>query len=201
MCADATSVDLLATMPARRGHFLLESGCHTDVWLTLDAVFVDPAAAAPLVAALAERLRRHAPTAVCGSLVGGAFLAQALAAALGVRFYFSEPAPPSRSSGLFTAQYRLPPELARRIRGERLAVVDDVISAGSSARATVRASAEAGAQIAVVGALMSLGGAGAAYFAAERIPVEALGYRDFNLWAPGECPRCAAGEPLEDPLR
>ena len=76
----AEAIDVLDALPARRGHFALESGYHTDLWLTLDALFVDPVAIAPLVAALAGRLRAHAPTAVCGPLLGGAFLAQAIAA-------------------------------------------------------------------------------------------------------------------------
>lgn len=121
---------LASAVPARQGHFLLESGYHSDLWLTLDALFADPATVAPLVNALADRLRPHAITAVCGPLVGGAFLAQALAPTLGVGFYYAEPQPATDGDGLFTAQYRLPPELRRRVRGERMAVVDDVISAG-----------------------------------------------------------------------
>jgi orotate phosphoribosyltransferase len=188
--------DLLASLPAREGHFLLESGYHTDLWLTLDAIFVDPAGIAPLVDALAAKLRAYEPTAICGSLLGGAFLAQALAAAMGTRFYFTEPASTPSSTGFFTAEYRLPPELARRIRGERLAVVDDVISVGSSARATVAAATRAGASIAVVASLLVLGGDGAAHFAAERIPMETLGRRAFNLWKPADCPLCRAGRAL-----
>jgi orotate phosphoribosyltransferase len=188
-------------LPARAGHFLLESGYHTDTWLTLDAMFVDPTAIAPLVDALAAKLRAHAPTAVCGSLLGGAFLAHALAVALGVRFYFSEPSPSSASAGagLFAAEYRLPPGLALRISGERVAVVDDVISAGSSARATVRAAIAAGAQPVAVGTLMALGSAGASYFAGERIPFEAVERRAFNMWTPDQCPLCRAALVLERP--
>jgi hypothetical protein len=52
--------------------------------------------------------------------------------------------------------YYLTPELQRRIAGERLAVVDEMISAGSSVRATVTAASEAGASVVVVGALVVL---------------------------------------------
>lgn len=58
----------LAAQPARQGHFVLESGLHTDCWLALDALFVDPALLAPLIDALSQRLRRHHVTAVCGRL-------------------------------------------------------------------------------------------------------------------------------------
>lgn len=191
--------DVLTALPARRGHFLLESGYHTDLWLTLDAVFVDPGRMAPLVAALADKLRPHAASAVCGPLLGGAFLAQALASTLQVGFYYTEPGPASTAPGLFKAEYRLPAELSRRVRGQRVAVVDDVISAGSSVRATIAALAAAGASTVAVGALMVLGDTALAHFADQRVPVETLDRRDFSLWKPTECPLCQAGPPLEDP--
>jgi orotate phosphoribosyltransferase len=191
--------DILAAVPARRGHFLLESGYHTDLWLTLDALFVDPNKIAPLVAALADKLRPHAVSAVCGPLLGGAFLAQALASILGARFYYTEPSPASPDPGLFKAAYRLPAELSRRVRGERVAVVDDAISAGSSVRATIGALTAAGASTVVVGAFLVLGDTAVTHFASQRIPVEFLGHRDFSLWKPADCPLCEAGPPLEDP--
>jgi orotate phosphoribosyltransferase len=129
--------------------------------------------------------------------VGGAFLAQALAMSSGARFYFTELAAPVPASGLFAAAYRLPPGLAARIRDERVAVVDDVISAGSSARATVRAVRGAGATVVAVAALMTLGTTGIAHFADEGVPLETLERRPFNVWAPDDCPLCRAGQPLE----
>jgi orotate phosphoribosyltransferase len=191
--------DVLDALPARRGHFLLESGYHTDLWLTLDGMFVDTRALAPLVADLAAKLRPHAPSAVCGPLLGGAFLAQAVATVLGVEFYFTEPAPAPADPGLFRAKYRLPGELMRRVGGERVAVVDDVISAGSSVRATADALSAAGASTVAVGALLVLGDAAEAHFAARGVPVEAVGRADFRLWKPDECPLCRAGVLLEDP--
>ena len=194
-------MSLLSALPTRDGHFLLESGYHTDRWLTLDALFVEPPAIAPAIAALAAKLASHQPTAVCGSLLGGAFLAQRLADAMGVRFFFSEPAPATPRAGLFTAEYRLPSELVRRIRAERVAVVDDVISAGSSARATVRAITAADARTVAVGALMTLGTAALDYFADAGIPLETLERRGFNVWPPDACPLCRAGRAVEDPPR
>ena len=193
------SGDVLDGLPARRGHFLLESGYHTDLWLTLDGMFVDTRALAPLVADLAARLRPHAPTAVCGPLLGGAFLAQAVATVLGVAFYFTEPDPTPADPGLFRAKYRLPAELIRRVGGARVAVVDDVISAGSSVRATTDALSAAGASVVAVGALLVLGDAADKHFAERGVPVEAVGRADFSLWKPDECPLCRDGVPLEDP--
>jgi orotate phosphoribosyltransferase len=194
------SDDVLKALPARTGHFLLESGYHADLWFTLDALFVTPRDVAPLVTALAGRLGPYGASAVCGPLTGGAFLAEAVATALGVDFFFSEPAPRRFAGGLFAAVYRLPTALQQRIRGARVALVDDVISAGSSVRATAAALAESGASVVVVGTLLALGTTALEFFAACGVPVEALGRRDFTIWEPAACPLCRTRAPLEDPV-
>jgi len=194
------SDDVLKTLPVRAGHFLLESGYHADLWFTLDALFVTPRDVAPLVTALSSRLGPYGASAVCGPLTGGAFLAQAVATELGVDFFFSEPAPRQSAGGLFASEYRLPAALRNRIRGTRVALVDDVISAGSSVRATAAALAEAGASVAVVGTLLALGTTAVEFFAACGVPVEALGRRDFTMWEAAACPLCRSRAPLEDPI-
>jgi orotate phosphoribosyltransferase len=195
--------DVLKTLPVRRGHFLLESGYHTDLWFNLDALFVSPEQIAPHVSALAELLRPFEISAVCGPLLGGAFLAQALATHLSLRFYFTEPTPlqTDRSSPeLFAAAYRLPSDLRQGVRDERIAIVDDVISAGSSARATATELAAAGAATVAVGALLLLGDEAVAHFSTRSVPLVAVARRDFNLWSPADCPLCHIGEPLEKPV-
>jgi orotate phosphoribosyltransferase len=187
-------------VPARSGHFVLESGYHTDLWLELDTLFLDPGAIASVVEALADRLRPYSITAVCGPLLGGAFLAQALATRMGLRFYAAEPAPPRDSGGLFSAEYRLPPGQRRQAARERFAVVDEVISAGSSVRAAMAALAAAGGQTLVVGTLLLLGHPAAEHFSTLGLPLVALARRDFNLWNPVDCPRCRTAVPLENPI-
>ena len=95
---------LLSAVPSREGHFRLESGYHTNVWLTLDGLFTDRASITPLVDALAARLHPYRASAVCGPFVGGAFLAQLLAAALDVRFFYTQPTPARQATGLFRAE-------------------------------------------------------------------------------------------------
>lgn len=191
--------DVLKALPARHGHFLLESGYHTDLWFGLDALFVTPRDVAPLVSALAGRLEPYGASAVCGPLTGGAFLAQALATVLGVDFFFGEPSARRSGTDLYTAQYRLPAALQPRIRGARVALVDDVISAGSSVRATAAALSAAGASIVAVGTLLVLGTTALEFFAGCGVPVEALDQRDFAMWEPAACP-LRTGTPLEDPV-
>jgi orotate phosphoribosyltransferase len=191
--------DIFKTVPARGGHFLLESGYHTDFWLTLDALFVSPQGIATQVSALADLLRPYQPNAICGPLLGGAFLAQALATQMGLRFYFTQQMPSKRDGSLFTAEYRLPPELRRRVKGESIAIVDDCISAGSSVRATAAELAAAGAKTLAVGTLLLLGDEAVEYFSALDTPVVAVSRRGFKLWTATECPLCQSGESLENP--
>jgi orotate phosphoribosyltransferase len=70
----------------RRGHFRLESGHHSPLWLDLDGLFAEPRKIDPLVAELAAGIRDFDVAVVCGPLVGGAFLAQLVARILEVDF-------------------------------------------------------------------------------------------------------------------
>jgi orotate phosphoribosyltransferase len=181
----------------RRGHFRLESGHHSTLWLDLDALFADPRAIAPFVEALAAQLRGHAIDIVCGPLLGGAFLAQMLAQSLAAEFCFTERSA-VKADGLFGTRYELAPVHRTRVRGRRVALVDDVMSAGSALRGTHAALQAAGAIPVAAGAILVLGDLGAGYFAQQHLPLAAVVREDYELWTPAVCPMCMAGEPLED---
>jgi orotate phosphoribosyltransferase len=194
-----TPAGILGFSRGSNGHFLLESGYHADTWFNLDALFIDPTATAPRVNALAALIRPHDASAICGPLLGGAFLALALAAAMGVRFYYCEKAEGDSSSALYGARYRLPAGLRTHASKERFAVVDDVISAGSSVRAVVAELEAVGATTVVVGSLLVLGTKATDYFASLDMPIATLDRRPFQTWIPAECPLCRSGVPLENP--
>ena len=188
----------LALVSGRRGHFRLESGHHGGLWLDLDPLFAEPRRIEPFVAALADALRPYGADAVCGPLLGGAFLAQRVAHALDAGFCFTGRVMPPNAGGLYAARYVLPPAFAARVRGRRIAMVDDVMSAGSALRGTFAELEAHGAIPVAAGALMVLGTAGADFFAARGIPVEAVAREPYALWLPEDCPMCAEGVPLED---
>jgi orotate phosphoribosyltransferase len=194
----ASADDVLHLVSARKGHFRLESGHHGGLWLDLDTMFVEPRRIRPLIAGLAGALHSHAITGICGPLLGGAFLAQAIAAALEIDCFFTERLTPNTRDRLFAAEYRLPRALHARVRDKRLAIVDDVMSAGSAARGTYTELKAHGAEPVAIGALLVLGSVGERFFAAEGLPVEAAARRPYDLWPPAQCPLCAAGMPLED---
>ena len=182
----------------RRGHFRLESGHHSALWLDLDPLFAEPCRIEPLVATFTNALRPHAVAVVCGPLLGGAFLAQLVAHALGVEFCFTERVMPTPAAGLYEARYRLPPAFADRVRGKRLALVDDVMSAGSALRGTYVELQAHGAASVVAGALLVLGSTGADFFAQRGVAIEAFARDEYELWLPANCPLCADGQPFED---
>jgi orotate phosphoribosyltransferase len=187
---------ILELAEGRTGHFCMESGFHSALWLNLDALFADTVRVEPFVAQLADLLRPHRLDAVCGPLLGGAFLAQRVAQLIGAEFWYTTPDAPVDGAGLFRARYRLPSAFATRLSRPRLGLVDDVISAGSSLRATYSA-LNSITDVVIVGALLQLGTVGADFFAAHSVPLERVVQQPFQTWSPLDCPQCAAGVPVE----
>src|SRR3954466_9217349 len=118
-------MELLEVLNPRKGHFRLESGYHGALWLALDPLFTIPARIQPFIETLAHRLHRHNIDAVCGPLVGGAFLAQAIASLLDIDFYYTERYVSPTSKGLYPIEYSLPASVADLVRGKAVAIVDD----------------------------------------------------------------------------
>jgi orotate phosphoribosyltransferase len=105
---------------------------------------------------------------------------------------------PRDATGLYQAKYLLPRAFSARVRGRRIAMVDDVMSAGSALRGTYTELRTHGAVPVLAGALMVLGTTGADFFAGQQVAVEAVVRESYSLWLPSECPLCNAGEPLEN---
>jgi len=185
---------LLGLLSARRGHFVLESGHHGNLWLDLDSLFLRPAALLPFARDLARRLGRHGVEVVVGPLVGGAFVAEMVAAELDVRFAFAE-----RRVDAGGVTYIIPDAFHDPLRGQPVAIVDDAVNAGSATRATFAALMALGARPVAVGALLILGDTALPFFAANRLAVESVARLANELWEPAACPLCAAGVPLSSP--
>ena len=185
-------------LSARKGHFRLESGHHGDLWLDLDRLFLRPRSVRPFAIALANKLARYNIAAVCGPLVGGALVAQMVAAEMDVEFYSTERFVLSQPDDLFPLEYRLPLGLRKIIHGKAFAVVDDVIYAGSAVRETLTELRAYEARPVVIGALLVLGASAPGFFADQKLPLESIAHLPSGLWSPSECPLCASRMPLED---
>lgn len=191
------SGDALAMVPRRQGHFQLESGHHGNFWLDLDTLFLHPGALAPQVSALAKALATYGLQAVCGPLVGGAFVAQMVAAELDLSFCYAERLVYPGADGMNRIDYRLPAALGAAVAGKRVAVIDDAINAGSAVGGTLAALRSAGAIPIAVAALLDLADFRADPPTFDGLPLVALGSLPARLWMPEDCPLCGAGIPLD----
>lgn len=184
---------LLQAVSAARGHFRYESGHHGDLWLDLDSLFLDAARMRGWAAALAGRAVGLGAEIVCGPLTGGAFLAQPIAAELGLGFVHAE-----RRIEDGAVQYRLPVPLVAAVAGRRVLAADDAINAGSALGLTLAELSRHGAVLAGVACLLTLGEAAGRIATAQGVPLLALAALERGMWRPEDCPLCAAGVPLVD---
>jgi orotate phosphoribosyltransferase len=187
---------LLDLLKVERGHFAYESGYHGEIWLDLDRLLSQPHRLTPLIDELATRLAQSEIDAVVGPLAGGAFIAQGVAAKLATFFAYTEPQPPSSSQALYSVAYRLPATIAPLLKGRRVAIVDDVVNAGSALRGTFHALVEAGAKPVVAGALLVLGDAADPFVKDHGMAFARLAALENPLWSPAGCPLCARGAPF-----
>lgn len=190
--------DVTRLVAARRGHFRLESGHHGDLWLDLELLCLDPERVRPLAARIATRLAAYDVEVVCGPLVEGAFVALMVASVLGVPFSYAERFPEPRSDALFPVEYRVPRALRARVRDKRVAIVNDVVNAGSAVRGALVDLQACAAQPVVIGALLVLGPSAARLAAEQGVALETLATLPNTIWTPADCPLCARQVPLAD---
>jgi orotate phosphoribosyltransferase len=191
--------EIFELVSARRGHFLLESGHHGELWLDLERLFWRPERVGPLADELSASILSVGAEIICGPLVEGAFVGLLVARKLGLPFVYSKRFAHPIPDGLFPAGYRIPAPLRAEMRGRRVMIVNDVISAGSSVKGTFADLELCGAKVAGIGALLALGDAVREFAASEAIPLILLAEIPNRIWTRENCPHCAAGEPLEDP--
>jgi orotate phosphoribosyltransferase len=191
------SSDLLALLAGRRGHFRMESGYHSERWFNLDRLFEDPGRLQPFADDLAGRLAAHRLEAVVGPMSGGARLAAMIGAKLNIKDFHAERFEPPHATGLFPVRYVVPAAQRESLRGKRVAIVDDAISAGSAVKGTHADLLACGARPVVCGALIIFGDRADAFATEQNLKLEAVERMSFGLWKPEECPLCKAGVPVE----
>jgi orotate phosphoribosyltransferase len=187
----------------REGHFLLKSGRHGDAYVEKFQVLQDPAATSELCGLLTASMRDGDGTAlvdvVAGPTTGGIILAFETARQLGVRSIFAEEvrADDGTTRREFRRGFRIQP-------GERVLLVDDILTTGGSLLAMLPAVEVAGGEIVECAVLVDRSGGRAALHspASDRTyPLRSLWQLDLPTYEPGEatCPRCADGSPLHAP--
>jgi orotate phosphoribosyltransferase len=167
------------------GHFRLTSGLHSPGYMQCALVLQHPADAEACGADIADRVRSLGATVVLSPALGGIVIGQEVARALGVRAIFAE-----RQDGKLTLRRGF--SLAR---GDRVLVVEDVVTTGKSTRETIDVAREAGAL--VVGAASIIDRSGGQQ--SLDVPYHALAEVALPTYQPESCPMCAAGQPVVKP--
>jgi orotate phosphoribosyltransferase len=187
----------------RDGHFVLKSGRHSDAYLEKFQVLQDPAATSELCGfwAAAHRDEDGAPTVdlVAGPTTGGVILAFETGRQLGTRAIFAEEVA-SGDEGP-RREFRRGFSIAR---GERVLLVDDILTTGGSLLAMIPAIEAAGGEIIECAVLVDRSGGRLTLTSPSTgrvYPLRALWQLDLPTYDPGAgtCPRCAAGEPAVKP--
>jgi orotate phosphoribosyltransferase len=187
----------------RDGHFLLKSGRHSDAYLEKFAVLSDPAATSELCGFWAADHRGSDGTAavdlVAGPTTGGVILAFETGRQLGTRAIFAEEVHGER--GTTRREFR---RGFRIERGERVLLVDDILTTGGSLLAMLPAVEAAGGEIVECAVLVDRSGGLATLTSPTTgrvYPLRALWSLQLPTYEPGPatCPRCAADEPLHAP--
>src|SRR5438477_10777103 len=144
----------------REGHFVLASGRHTSLYLEKFQVLQHPSETERLCSAIAMWAGALGVETVAGPTTGGIILAHEVARQLGTRAIYAE-----RREGASGREFRRGFALAP---GERVLVVDDIMTTGGSLQETIDAVRAAGGTVAGGGGLVvRAGGAGRAEPPAE----------------------------------
>lgn len=168
------------------GHFLLASGYHSAQYLEKFQVLQFPQSVARLCKELAERFAGDDVNVVLGPTTGGILLAYEVAKNLGTRGLFAE-----RGEGGKGRVLRRGFEIRE---GERVLIVDDILTTGGSVRDTIEI-VEASAGVLVgVGVLADRSG-GVVDFG---VPLEALLRLDIPKFPPDAVPDWLAAIPLTE---
>ncbi len=179
--AEAWKDELEACGALRHGHFLLSSGRHSPAYVQCALLLSEPTRARRAGAELAALVRSAGieVDSVLAPALGGVIIGHEVAAALGVPFRFVE---------------RAGSELALRrgfelASGERVVVVEDVVTTGKSTIETSEVATQAGASVLAIASILDRSGGDHGF----SVPFLHLTQLDLPTWSAADCPLCAKG--------
>lgn len=172
-----------ATNALLEGHFLLSSGLHSPQYLQCARALEFAADGAKFGREIAVKYVDSGIETVASPAIGGLVIGFAVAQALNVRFIWTE-----RQDGLMTMRRGF------QVRtGERILVVEDVITTGGSTRECIEALD--GANVVAAASIIDRSN-GAADVGVPRTALASLSVPSYK---PEDCPLCAAGVELVKP--
>ncbi|HTE05953.1 MAG TPA: orotate phosphoribosyltransferase [Planctomycetota bacterium] len=161
-----------------KGHFQLTSGRHSDRYVQCALLLALPREAEAVCAALGDRLADCKPDLVVGPALGGVIVAHEVARRLGTPSFFAE-----RKDGVMSLRrgFSIKP-------GQRIVVVEDVVTTGGSVKEVVSILRAAGGNVVGLGSLVCRSATSPfdmRYEALLKLPIES--------WEADQCPLCKAG--------
>ena len=162
------------------GHFVLSSGLHSANYLQCALALRHPNDARRFGKMIADRFRESEIDGVASPAIGGLVIGFAVAESLGVPFIWTE-----RQEGAMILRrgFTLDP-------GERLLVVEDVITTGGSTRECISALEERGGKVVAAASVIDRS-SGSADVGVPRVSLVEM---DVPTYRPEECPMCAEGD-------
>lgn len=169
----------------KKGHFLLSSGKHSNQYMQCAQLLQYPQEAEEAGKAIAELFSEQKIDVVIGPALGGVIIAHEVARALGVRCLFAE-----RKDGVM--------ELRRNfqiISGERVLVVEDVVTTGGSVQEVIALVEQSGGEIIGVGSIIDRTGGKNPF----KVPYRSIQTVEIDTYEPENCPLCKEGTPAIKP--
>jgi orotate phosphoribosyltransferase len=164
------------------GHFLLTSGLHSATYVEKFKVLQYPLLCDKLCKGIAENFKTQSPNVVLGAAIGGIVISHSVGRALSSRSIFAE-----RENGELILRRGFNIDV-----GERVVIVDDVVTTGGSILELIDLVVKYGGHILGIGVLIDRSG-GRIDFG---FPFYSLITLDIPTFKPDECPQCSAGIPL-----
>lgn len=167
------------------GHFKLTSGLHSNRYIQCAQVFQYPDKVEELCKMLAEKLQGKGVTTVVGPAVGGIIFSYELSRALKCKNIYAERVDEKMT---FRRNFSVEP-------GEKVIVVEDVVTTGGSAKEVAELAKSLGAEVVAICSLVDRSG-GKVDFGVPFVPLIQM---DVVTHQPDDCPLCREGKPLVQP--
>ena len=165
------------------GHFRLSSGLHSPNYVQCAKLLEHPRHAKAIGEALGSRIERA--DKIVSPALGGLIVGYAVAQALDVPFVFTE-----RKDGAMTLRRGFGID-----QGERIAIVEDVVTTGKSTRETVDVIAAQGGDVVGFASILNRSGKENPFDA----PYASLLALDLASYEADRCPLCSQEIPLDAP--
>jgi len=168
-----------------QGHFRLSSGLHSPNYVQCALLLEYPRHAKAIGEELAAKARSIRAQKVVAPALGGVIIGYTVAEALDLPFVFTE-----RKEGQMTLRRGF-----KINRGERVLIVEDVVTTGKSTREAAKVVADHGGLVFGFASILNRSGQANPFDA----PYESLLTLDLETHEASSCPLCTSGVPLSTP--